>query len=62
MNGPDPIRPVDIWQWTELTGTALRRDEFPIIIEMDAAFRSAWTDEAEANRERREAEQKAKGG
>lgn len=62
MNGPDPIRLVDIRHWSDMTGTQVRRDELPVIIEMDVAFRSAWADEAEANRERREAAQKTERG
>jgi len=50
--GPDPIRPRDIIDWSELTGTVLHQEERSIFLRMDAAFRAAWYAEAEEARAR----------
>ncbi|MFD2235942.1 phage tail assembly chaperone [Aureimonas populi] len=59
MNGPDPIAFADIAAWVRLTGTIIRRDELTILRQMDAAYRSAVSEEHADARRRSEARSKA---
>jgi hypothetical protein len=58
MGDPLPITPRDIREWSEATGSILRREEAAILLRMDGAFREAWAAEAADQQARREAERK----
>lgn len=47
-NGPQPLGPVFIKAWCELTGAALISEEVQIIRAMDRAFLSAYAEEMAA--------------
>jgi len=56
MDGAEPIGWNEISDWSRLTGNELRPEELQMLIDMDAAFRSALADERKPQEETQEPE------
>lgn len=56
MADAEPIAWRDISEWSRLTGNSLHPEELRMLIEMDAAFRSALADERKPQEETQEPE------
>ncbi|WP_438820606.1 phage tail assembly chaperone [Aminobacter carboxidus] len=52
FSGPNPLSMTEIANWSELTGTVIRREEISILRAMDGAFMSAIAKEQSEASER----------
>lgn len=59
-NGPQPLKPVDIFNWQKLTGNILNRHEQQIILDIDQAYLAALAKERSINMKRLEEQNKRK--
>lgn len=50
MNGPQPLSYADMTAWAGQTGNVVRREEWAILRDMDAAYLSAATDKPRDDR------------
>lgn len=53
-NGPQPLKPIDIFNWEKLTGNILNRQERQIILDIDQAYLAALAKERSINMKRLE--------
>ena len=59
-NGPQPLKPVDVFNWEKFTGNVLNREERIILLELDQAYLAALAKERSINMKRLEEKNKNK--